>query len=414
MKNNNSHVNAGMHNDIEHRNGPSIRQAMPRPRIGIVCLLSVLLLSAVPTASAHDTSGVPIPHEFGLVVLVGGLVVLAGSVFLKRTQRITPHTALYGVFFSLVVIAVGGVGFTELAPDTFYTADSIPFPRAWYQPIALGLGVTIMMGSLLVGRVRWPTRPRYAILGIELGLWIAYPALITGGGALTHPLGYAIVLSVPLTVGYILWHDCLETIRAVVRSKPARRFGGGVALVVVLFFMFAAGFLSFFPQEGVNAPQTRTITVLPTLFPLVTWPTVEWYFPSIPFVGMLSVGLVIVLGMIGGLVGLNAAITARVWTAETPTEMGESAAGTAMFVGSNACSCCGPMIGKLIILAAGPSAAAPIYWVFVDLASPAGSLFLAASIALLTASLLQTVEAVSQSPACTLERSNSGTGVQAD
>lgn len=402
-----------LHRDTEKR-GWASKYDVLIPRLRSVCLVSVVLLSAVPTASAHDTSAVPIPRWYGLVVLVGGLAVLGASVFLKRTQRISPTTALHGVFGGIVVAAIGGVGFTELSPDTFYTASSMPFPQAWYQPLALGLGFTIMVGSVLLGRFRWPTRPRYSMLGIELGLWVSYPGLITGGGEYAHPLGYAIVLSVPLTVGYILWTDCLETIRAVLRDQTARRFGGGIALVVALFFMFVSGFLSFFPQEGVNMPQTTTISVLPTLFPLVTWPAVEWYFPSVPFIGMLSIGVVIVVGLICGLVGLFAAITARVWTAGATTDLSQSTAGTVTFVGSCPCSCCGPMVAKFIIIAVGPSAAAPIYWVFVDLASPAGALFLVSSIALLTANLLQTVEAVSESPACTLEGSTPSPGIRAD
>ena len=270
-----------------------------------------------------------------------------------------------------------------------------------------------MVGSVVLGRLRWPTRPRYSALGIELGLWIAYPALVATG-EYTSPFGYALVLSVPVTVGYILWRDCLGVIRTVLRDRAARRFGGGVALTVAIFFMFAAGFLSFFPEEGVNAPETATVAVLPTLFPLVTWPTVEWFFPSIPFVGMLSIGVLIVVGMFSGLIGLNAAMIARIWISEEQTELTGSTAGTAAFVGANACSCCGPIVGQFIILIAGSSAAAPVYWLFVDLASPAGTLFLVTGIALLTASLLHAVGTFADSPVCTIDEQPSAPGMRAD
>ncbi len=346
--------------------------------------------------------------------LVLGLAVLGGSVFFKQGQRIRPTTALSGILTGLVVVAIGAIGFTELAPETYYTAESIAFPRAWYLPVALLLGFSMMVASVIIGRFRWPTRPRYSFLGLELGLWVAYPALISSGGEYTHPLGYAIALSVPFTVAYILWKDCLGTLSLVLRNQTARWFGGGVALIVALFFMFTAGFLSFFPEQGTGIPETTTITVIPTLFPLVTWPTLEWWLPSIPFTGMLSVGVFLVVGLIAGLVGLNAAVLARIWTIEETTSLNQGAAGTATFVGSNACSCCGPLIGKFVILAMGPSAAAPVYWLFVDLKSPAGALFLTASIALLLASLLKSTDQFYDRSVCKFDESGSSVTTQAD
>lgn len=380
----------------------------------IFCLLVLLSMIVVPTASAHGAGATPsVPQWYGLLIAGGGLLTIIASVMLQRNDHLSPRRALIGVFFGLVITAIGGIWFSQLASEAEYTARSIPFPRTWYQPIALVLGSLVMVGSLVFGRLRWPTRPRYSVLGIELGLWIVYPVLLTNG-EYTSLFGYALVFSVPLTIGYILWRDCLGALRTVLRDRTARRFGGGVALTVAVFFMFAAGFLSFVPEEGVNAPETATVAVLPTLFPLVTWPTVEWFFPTIPFVGMLSIGVLLVIGMLGGLIGLNAAMVARLWTSGEQTELTESTAGTAAFVGANACSCCGPIVGQLIILIAGSSAAAPVYWLFVDLASPAGTLFLVTSIALLTASLLHTVGTIADSPICTIDGRPSASGMRAD
>jgi hypothetical protein len=129
---------------------------------------------------------------------------------------------------------------------------------------------------------------------------------------------------------------------------------------------------------------------------------------------MLSIGVLIVISMLGGLIGLNAAMVARLWISGEQTELTESTAGTAAFVGANACSCCGPIVGQFIILIAGSSAAAPVYWLFVDLASPAGTLFLVTSIALLTASLLHTVGTIADSPICTIDERPSASEVRAD
>jgi hypothetical protein len=382
--------------------------------VSLVSLLFILFVSTVPTASAHSAAATPsIPYWSGLVLVGSGLLVLGGSVLLKQAGRISPTIALYGVSFGLVFTAIGGIGFNALAPEAEYTARSMPFPRVWYQPIALFLSFVVLIGSLMIGRRRWPRRPRYTILGIVLGLWIAYPAFVTSGEYITL-IGYVLVLSVPLIVGYILWQDCLGVIRSVLRDRTARYFGGGVALLAALFFMFAAGYLSFFPEQGINRPETTTISFIPVQFPLVTWPSVEWWFPQIPFAGMLSVGVLVIVGLIAGLVGLNAAMTARLWTAEEETKMAESTAGTAAFVGANACSCCGPIVAQFVVLVAGSSTAAPLYWLFIDPVSPAGTLFLTASIALLTASLLYAVGSLADSPACSVEERPSSVGIRAD
>ena len=234
--------------DMEQRDSTSKLRASLVPRVRTLGLVLLMALSFVPTASAHASESSPIstiPQWYGLVVLIIGLVVLGGSVLLKRTQRIRPTTALYGVFVGLVVTTVGAIGFTELAPEASYTASSMPFPRVWYQPITLLVGFTIMILSVIFGRFRWPTRPRYTVLGLELGLWVAYPVLITGGGEYTHPLGYVLVGSVPLTVGYILWKDCLDAIRIILRDTTARRFGAGIALVIALFLCSQPDFCRF-------------------------------------------------------------------------------------------------------------------------------------------------------------------------
>ncbi|WP_227379754.1 hypothetical protein [Haladaptatus halobius] len=76
--------------------------------------------------------------------------------------------------------------------------------------------------------------------------------------------------------------------------------------------------------------------------------------------------------------------------------MTEGTAGTAAIVGSCTCGCCGPLVAKVAVLAAGPSIAAPLYWVFVDTASPLSSLFIVASVVLFTGSLIYSVEAARQ------------------
>lgn len=354
--------------------------------------LVVLALTQIPTVSAHGgtaTGGLSPWH--GIFLILGGIIFIGGVILLKRTNQVSPTVALYGVFFGIVAAAGGAILFNGLSPDPTYSAASMPFPRSWYQPLALLVGLLIAVSSFIIGLLRWPTRPRYTFLGLLMGLWIAYPYLIPGHADASHPLGYAIVLGTPLLVGYVIWKDAGDVLRAVLRDPVARRFGIGVGGVVALFFVSVTGYLVFFPEEGL--PHERIVAVLPAMYQLVTWPTLEIYLPHIPLFVATSPGLFIVVGLLSTLIGLNAAVIARHWRVEEHAGMTEGTVGGTAVLGSSTCSCCGPLIAKIAVLAAGPSIAAPLYWVFVDTASPLSVLFIVTSIVLFAGSLVYSVEA---------------------
>ena len=350
----------------------------------------LLTVTTVPVVSAHGgTEASALSQWHGLLIGSIGIVLVSGTLILKQTNRLSPTTALYGVFCGLVVTVVGAILFEGLAPDTIYAASSMPFERSWYPLLSVFVGLSITVLSFVVGWLRWPTRPRYTFLGILVGAWIAYPSIVSSSYA--HPLGYALVLGTPVLVGYILWTDAWGVLRAVLRDPVARRFGIGVGVLVGLFFVSVSGYLTFFLEEG--APHETSIAVLSVIYQIVLWPTLEVALPHVPLFFAVSVGLVAVVGTLSVLVGLNAALIARHWRAEERTGLTESAAATGAVVGSCTCGCCGPLVAKVAILAAGPSIAAPLYWVFVDSASPLSSLFIVGSIVLFTGSIVYSVEA---------------------
>lgn len=94
--------------------------------------------------------------------------------------------------------------------------------------------------------------------------------------------------------------------------------------------------------------------------------------------------------------GLTAAVIAHHWTSSASMDMTQSSAGAGGIVGPNACGCCGPMVAEFAVVLVGPSAAQPLYWLFVDLASPVGALFFVISVALLTGGLINSINAVSE------------------
>ena len=393
---------------MTRRSGPDRTPADRSQRAGAVAsglgrrllALAVTLVAAVgalPIAAAHgghvSVNGVHIQQWYALVPLLVGVAIAVGSAYLPRILR--PRYAgyaLYGVLGGLAVAVLGGIAVVQLSPYEWLTAEPV-IPRGLHEPLMLLLGGAITLGSVLVGQVRWPTRPRYASLGVLLGLWVAYPGLgVVGIYTPTNPLGYAIVLALPVAVGYVLWRDARGVLGAIYADRTARRFGMAVGLLGIVFFLFSAGMATVVPDDGVGLSwSSGFVTTVPTLGPLVLWPSVEVWAPSIPFAGMASIGTVVLLSVLGSLLGLNAAVFAHQWgTAAGATS--PTTAGAVGLAAPQACCCCGPLLSQLAIVTLGPSAAAPIYLLFADPSSSIGSLFFVASVAILAGTLVYAAE----------------------
>jgi hypothetical protein len=357
----------------------------------LVVLVTVIVLTQIPVVSAHGSeSPLVISQPASIAVVLAGVGFVAVSAVLKRQERITPTRALSGIIVGLTIAILGIIIFDGVTPDPTYTASSIPFPRSWYQFLGLGVGVGVVLGSFGIGFLRWRTRPRYTFLGILMGLWISYPYLIPGSASYTHPLGYLIVLGTPILVGYVVWVDMGRAIRLALQDRVARRFGGIVALLSALFFMTSSGYLSFFWEEGL--PRERVVTVLKVNYQLVQWDTLEIVLPRIPLTIALSVGVVTIVGLLSVLIGMNGLLIARQWRLEEAAGMAQGTAGTGSVIGACTCGCCGPLVAKIAVLAAGPSIAAPLYWVFVDTSSPLSALFIVVAVLIFTATLVSATE----------------------
>ena len=383
-----------------------------RVRAGHVTAVLAALL-AMPTAAAHAggtdvyLGGVHVTQWHALLPLGLGIGTVLASAYLPRVLRpASSKYALYGVFAGLAIAVLGAIGLVQLSPVEWYATDPV-IPRAIHDPLMLVVGLAIAVASLLGGRYRWPTRPRYAGLGILLGAWVAYPGLMAGFGvdSLTHPLGYSIVLSLPIALGYVLWRDARSLLAGLWADRLARRFGLGVGALGVVFFLFSTGMLTIIPDEGTGVSLAeRIVATLPVASPLVTWPAIEFWLPSLPLGGMFSVGMVLLLGVFGGLIGLNAALIAHRWQGSDGASRSGTTAGTVGVAAPQACCCCGPLLSQVAIVALGPSAAAPIYLLFADPSSSIGSLFLVASVAILTGTLVRAARSAPRRESRSVER----------
>jgi hypothetical protein len=360
-------------------------------RAGASLLTLFFLLTQVPTVSAHGaTATAGLARGHGLLLAIVGITIIVLAVAAKRTARVRPTAALAGVFVGIVVAALGAILFEGLSPDPTFSASTMPFPRSWYPSLSLSIGLAVIVASFLLVWWRWPSRPRYAVLGYILGLWIGYPYLVPSSTSHVNPLGYLLVVGTPIVTGYVVWKDVGDVLRAILRDRVATAFGAGVGIAMAFFFIAVTGYLSFFPEEGMG--HEVVVVVLPTIYQLVMWPTLEIVIPHIPFFLALSPGLVIIVGLLSTLIGLNTAVIARHWRVEEQAGLAQGTAGSAAIIGTCTCGCCGPLIAKVAIVAAGPAIAAPLYWVFVDGASPLSAMFIVGSLALFSGSLIHSIQ----------------------
>lgn len=365
------------------------RGSATRSLARVVSLLCAL--AAVPGASAHGGPAAPaIPQWTALAVLVVGIAVVAASAYARR--YVSPALALGGVFAGLAVGVVGAVGLVQLSPVETLSGSQPPVGESWYGSLTLAAGLAILVGSLAVGRLRWPDRPRYAGVGMLLGLWVAYPVLAPA--SLTNPLGYLLALATPAAVGYVVYRDAGDLLARALADRVARWFGVGTGALAAALFTLSMGMVTFVPEPGSGVDLTEDfVTTARVANPLVYWPAVEFHLHEVvgpvPVSGVVSVGMAMLVALVAALVGLNGALLAASWRANAAGSGLESTAGSAAIAAPNACCCCGPVLAELTVASVGPAAAAPVYWLFVDLASPVGALFFVASVGLLAGNLVR-------------------------
>ncbi|QLC35400.1 hypothetical protein EFA46_014195 (plasmid) [Halarchaeum sp. CBA1220] len=366
----------------------------------LVCLTLLLGgLCGLPVASAHGGAAYfpGVEQWYALIPLVLGILVIAGAVTVRR-RRPSVHVShvLAVVFSGLVVAVIGAVALVQLSPITSFSTASRPFTTETLTLVRLALGGTVLVASVTLGRWRWPTKPRYAGLGLLLGGWFLYPILLRDFQPGFNPVGYLLFATLVFSVGYVAWRDCRHAIRLLYADSVTRRFGSAVSVLTAVFFMFSAGILIVLPDpSGVGISWTQSfVHGLPVKDPLVYWPAIEFWFPQLPLGGYLSVGMLTLVVIISLLVGLNGAIVAYQWRCQSSVGF-DGAAGAAAIAAPNACCCCGPVLSQLAVVALGPSAAMPFYWLFIDVASPLGVLFFTGSIVLLLGNLVRFSAALS-------------------
>lgn len=360
-------------------------------------------LNAVVAHSGTTHAGTP-HWVLGTITLVGVVAALGGWALL-RDEGTSTRFGVGLVSVGVLATIAGAIGLVEIqiAPRT------TPDWTRWFPVVNAVAAILVALGSLVVVRLKWPERPRYVGLGFLLAAWIAYPTMMPNEG-LSHPFGYLLAFAVPVAVGYVLSRDGGDALSRPVSAGSGRlpaalvsRLSKAVAAVAFtlfgVFFAFSAGTVSVNPDVTAEMAGDGFVTTHSVASPLVYWPAIEFYVPSVPLSGYVSVGTVLLAGLLGGLVALNAGLVARQWESEGVADSPRAMVGTVAASGATACCCCAPAFYGAVGVLFG-AAAAPVYWAFLDPTSPVGGLFFAASVLMLTGSALH----ASHDPACAIPR----------
>ena len=347
--------------------------------------LAVLSLAVVPTAAAHEgTTHAGTPHWLLLGVVALGAVLVATAIYALRRPGYSRRAGGLGLLSGLVLAGFGAIGLVEIQleavtdPSTTLLAIN---PLASYV-----VGFAVVLGSQVVGLRYWPERPRYLLLGSLLGAWILYPVLMPRGG-ITHPLGYVLVLALPVAIGYVVWRDAGPAVGRVLADRTTAAVAVLGTLAMWTFLAFSAGTFTVVP-ETTGVPDHPFLVTIGVADPLVLWPAIEFYLPSIPLFGMVSVGTILLFGTLSTLLGLNLGLVADELRSQEASLSPGFLLGTVGTTGATACGCCAPAMYGVLSATLGASAT-PIYWSFMDTSSPLSGTFLAASVLLLTASVVR-------------------------
>jgi len=350
-----------------------------------------LTAAAADPAAAHaGTTHAGTPHwVLGAVTLFGVLAVAGGWTRLRESDASARLGAAL-VSTGVVFVIAGAIGLVEVQ----ITPGDTPDWTRWFPAINAVTASVLALGSLVVVRWRWPDRPRYVGLGLLLAAWIGYPALMPNEG-LYHPFGYLLAAAVPAGIGYVLWRDAGEAFPAVLRARVPLATATVSFVAFAVFYAFSAGTVSVNPDVTADMAGQGFVTSYQVASPLVYWPAIEFYAPAIPLSGYVSLGSLLLVGVLGGLVASNAAVAARQLTAGGAIESPRAVIGAVTTAGATACGCCAPAVYGAAGALFG-AAATPVYWAFMDPSSPVGGLFFAASVLFLVGSLLR----ASADPAC--------------
>lgn len=203
----------------------------------------------------------------------------------------------------------------------------------------------------------------------------------------------------PVVLGSIVWHDVRPLVRSAAVSGLSRRVGVIVAGMFGVFFSFSAGLVPVNPEQGVNSPTGAFVISAEFANPLVLWPAVEFYLPSIPLAGAMSIGTAILLSILVGLIGLDATLLTAVWQQDLELSSSGGLFGGLATTGATACCCCGPAVYAIASTFFGVSAS-PLYWAFMDPASPLGALFFVGAVLLLTGSSVRLARSLNDAGIC--------------
>lgn len=151
-----------------------------------------------------------------------------------------------------------------------------------------------------------------------------------------------------------VWFRAHDVLARVWAERRSRRIWAFAAAAYFLMYAYTTNLLA--PPDAdtpVSKAHPAFIIVYHAYAALAMWPNIEFWTPSLNLVGMLSVGTVMLGGVLAALMGANVALGVRALRLRRRGKLQgggvlTAAGSTILTFGTSYCCCCVPVIGSLL------------------------------------------------------------------
>lgn len=208
---------------------------------------------------------------------------------------------------------------------------------------------------------------------------------------LQNIIGYAVL---PLTLFFawrVIFAFANQSIKITFSSGRYLAYAGIAAISYGVFYMFATNMIAP-PDEFDPVLKSSFIVPYQNFGPLAMWPNLEFYLKSVNLTGFVSVGSVITVLTLSGMMGL--AVALFLYNINYMTPKAGSTTSSSMFgaivssLSTNTCCCCSPAILPAVLVFFGSSATNSFWLEFSTPSSLAFNLALLLNLGLLLFSII--------------------------
>ena len=245
-------------------------------------------------------------------------------------------------------------------------------------------------------------------LGLSFLIWIilAYNYSVTKQTTQIQQNIAYVVLPLTLFFAWKVIHSFAgSSIKITFSSNRYLAYAGIAAISYGIFYMFATNMIAP-PDESDPILKSSFIVPYQNFGPLAMWPNLEFYLKSINLTGFVSVGSMMIVLTVSGMMGLSVALF--LYNLKHTNTKADATASSSIFgaivssLSTNLCCCCSPAILPAILVFFGSATANSFWLTFSTPSSLAFNLAQILNVALLVFSIIVSAKRIERITTCRL------------